>query len=149
MDKLEEFFVDVKKEFGLKKDNEDFEQISSIPMDFSSSCWHNNESPSLSFDGNCETENGDCINCSIFICSKNPELRPYYKDHQFVLQIDGGGKGYYYEYLSNSWQDIVLHAENAKEILKSLIDNANKKDLATAFKETAKIAKNIGFSFWE
>ena len=123
MTELERFLADAKAEFGLEASHEDFEQIRSLPEGFRSSCWHNNACPSLSAVPFDIGPRGYSISCDTWIDAKEEEMRECGSGHQFSIVI-GSDDGGQFAYGSDSWEDILVHASQAYELLRAMYEEA-------------------------
>ena len=148
MTELEKFLAEAKAEFGLEASHEDFEQIRSLPEGFRSSCWHNNACPSISavpFD----IGPRDCsISCDIWIDAKDPDMRECGSAHQFNIVI-GSDDGEQFAYGSDSWEDILVHALQAYELLRAMYEVAMRQasmDITKVFEKFQGMAREHGFT---
>ena len=148
MTELENFFVGIEREFGFKKheddehgcyDKNDFDKVTSIPVGFADSCWHNDACPSLASEYN-ELED-DNIQSKIWIESADEMKREVNWGTQFSLNVEYCDIMYTYD--SDDWQDIVDHAPKAIELQKLIVEYGS----SDGFDKYADKAKEYGFKY--
>ena len=148
MTELERFFTGIEHEFGFYKHGDDeqgcynkndFGKVTSIPVGFTNSCWHNDACPSLSTEGD-ELEDGD-IEARIWIESADEMKRELNWGAQFSLRVEYCEIMYIYD--SDDWQDIVDHAPMAIELQKLIAKHGS----SDGFDKYADKAKGYGFKY--
>ena len=145
---LNDFFAGAKKEFGMERDHEDFEQITTLPYGFKNSCWKNAASPSLSYLEEERSLADDTLEVHIWIDAKNEDLRECNEGGQFVLEIVSVSDRYFY--VSDSWKEICDMAPKALILADDIHSNAkfNKRDnYDLAFGELQEKAQKEGFVY--
>lgn len=154
---LDEFFEDVDKEFAYRKDYrrgaEIYKQISSLPHGFTSSCNKKNACPSIS--AKCVSArdkelDSHFVCCDVWIKADNARPMPCVKgDCKFTLQVSVGDK-YYFEYGSDSWNDILKQAPKAiglqKIVANSIEETGNR---IKAIKQNTDAAEKAYFEFFQ
>lgn len=140
MTELENFFADIKHEFGCYGEH-DFDKVTSIPMGFQSKCWHNDSCPSITYEKWHELEEKYPLSTIIWIESADEMNRELNWGTQFSLNVSCCERSYAYD--SDDWQDIVDHAPKAIE-LQELIA---KDDTFDGFDKYAEKAKEYGFKY--
>lgn len=147
MSRLSDFFAEARKEFGIGREHEDFKQITSLPCNFKSSCWHNNVSPSLSYCSSRDMNLAmDELSINIWIDPKDKDFRECDAGGQFILEIVS--YTYRYSFVSDNWQDILDKAPKAIELVESIDNYAREskaKDYDSAFQAMSRIAIEKGF----
>ena len=116
MSELRRFFEGAKKEFGMDRNHEDFEEITSIPVEFHNSCWHNNTSPSVSTKE--RSLEDDIMEVTVWIDPKDPEKREINSGKQFILVVSC--VNCQYVFMSDSWQEIISMAPKALLLMEDI-----------------------------
>lgn len=122
---LEKFFLECKREFGIKRNSAELAQINKLPAGYTSSCWHNHACPSISAEP-LKLSDGTSVCLNIWIDYFDPMMREVDSGHQFAISITCGDN--FIEFHSDTWNDILAKAPLALELRKQICNASKKAD---------------------